>query len=780
MRRRRQALQVSTFPFLAVLLCAMGSLILLLLVIDRRAKAVSRAKAEQATARAGSEEARLAAAQQASRQAEWEQRRRQLHELLAREEENVVSRIKAVKDKTAEARLQVEAEERRIRDLRQRLEAEMGQLARTQNELALRRAGISSAGQKVEASKQELARLAGELERLEQTLHDLRALREREMQTYSLIPYIGRHGDNRRPIYVECTAAGLVFHPDRLVLEGPSLSPMRIRAEVERRIASSRAAVQVTAQQTPEKMEKSAYLLMLVRPDGIASYYRTQAALVGLKIDFGYEFVEADWILDFSGGDNGAAQPWMTAGNSRPDSAGRDPQPKPPRPVPAGIGRYRGIGGPGPRADGEPGQGGSEAGQEDGMGRTGVAGIGANVRGAGSGVLGVPSAGIETSSIPYPPGGGPDGLFRGPGGENTTDGPLLLRPTGVPGKPGLAAIGVGRSVPGSGQTGGGGPPGNSAGGPGRQGQGDGGPWFAAGARSGTPPGMAALGTAQAAGVGNVGSPGGGTTGSSVNGASPGTSDNLPSGPRPANIGANTSGTTAGAHDGSGGHGGGSVASRDPNAMPGGDGAAAALTSGGVPNGSPAGDKAPGRQNGNLTESAAPARPAIAGAAGSKEASPLPEAAGNGSRSPGQGEPGGEPGAPVSPYLSGYTPAGKVNRPPPLPLSRLLGNRDWPILVECQADMVVVRALALRVPVASLENADAESARLVQAVQKMIADRQATVRPGEPPYRPLIRFLVHPEGLRTYYLIYPRFESLGLPLTRENVQPPPRGPRIMER
>ena len=45
MKRRRQGLQVTTFPFLAVLLCAMGSLILLLLVIDRRAKVVARAKA---------------------------------------------------------------------------------------------------------------------------------------------------------------------------------------------------------------------------------------------------------------------------------------------------------------------------------------------------------------------------------------------------------------------------------------------------------------------------------------------------------------------------------------------------------------------------------------------------------------------------------------------------------------------------------------------------------------------------------------------------------------
>ena len=38
MRRPRYKLQVSTFPFLAVLLCAMGSLLLLLFIMDRRAK----------------------------------------------------------------------------------------------------------------------------------------------------------------------------------------------------------------------------------------------------------------------------------------------------------------------------------------------------------------------------------------------------------------------------------------------------------------------------------------------------------------------------------------------------------------------------------------------------------------------------------------------------------------------------------------------------------------------------------------------------------------------
>ena len=95
-------------------------------------------------------------------------------------------------------------------------------------------------------------------------------------------------------------------------------------------------------------------------------------------------------------------------------------------------------------------------------------------------------------------------------------------------------------------------------------------------------------------------------------------------------------------------------------------------------------------------------------------------------------------------------------------------------MECQADTIVVRALGLRMPVAYLESVDQDQGRLARAVQKLIADRQATVCPGQPPYRPVIRFLVHPDGLRTYYLAYPRLEVLRLPMMRENVQPPPRG------
>src|SRR5437660_12545302 len=78
MRRRRHKLEVSTFPFLAVLLCAMGSLILLLLVIDRRAKAVARAKAIAVAERLEAEDTQAAAA----RAAELDRRRQALHAVL--------------------------------------------------------------------------------------------------------------------------------------------------------------------------------------------------------------------------------------------------------------------------------------------------------------------------------------------------------------------------------------------------------------------------------------------------------------------------------------------------------------------------------------------------------------------------------------------------------------------------------------------------------------------------------------------------------------------------
>src|SRR5262245_53912587 len=92
MRRSRHKLQVSTFPFLAVLLGAMGSLIFLLLVMDRRAKLVALNKARAA------QEARLTELSKAdqTRQEDWERQRQALHETLAARERTLRDQLRTV------------------------------------------------------------------------------------------------------------------------------------------------------------------------------------------------------------------------------------------------------------------------------------------------------------------------------------------------------------------------------------------------------------------------------------------------------------------------------------------------------------------------------------------------------------------------------------------------------------------------------------------------------------------------------------------------------------
>jgi hypothetical protein len=101
----------------------------------------------------------------------------------------------------------------------------------------------------------------------------------------------------------------------------------------------------------------------------------------------------------------------------------------------------------------------------------------------------------------------------------------------------------------------------------------------------------------------------------------------------------------------------------------------------------------------------------------------------------------------------------------------LGNRDWMIYLECNAEGVVVQQGNQKFPVQVLAAPTKGEHPLVQAIRQMVDRRQATVRPGELPYRPMLHFQVKSAGLRAYYLAYPLLESLRLPMYRENVESP---------
>ena len=114
------------------------------------------------------------------------------------------------------------------------------------------------------------------------------------------------------------------------------------------------------------------------------------------------------------------------------------------------------------------------------------------------------------------------------------------------------------------------------------------------------------------------------------------------------------------------------------------------------------------------------------------------------------------------------------RPPASAFGRVFGNRDYALTVECFDDLAVLYPSGQTFTMKGNQDlAKSEQTKidetLVRAVLQLISRRQATVKAGEPPYRPLLRFQVHPDGLRTFLHVYPLLENLRIPMTRENLE-----------
>src|SRR5262249_31478976 len=256
--RRAKQLKPETFPFLAVLLCAMGSLILMLLVMDRRAKAVARAKAQRAAAQA----AVIDEQTQEAHRAELERRRLALRAALLQQEEELTEQLHAVQGRLEEAAAETRTAEKQAEELAAAVRTGRAQLDRSKEDAAEQRRRAEEAAKQTEAQRAKAAALTRELESLEVTLAELKAARERAQHTYSLVPFRGKRGESRRPVYVECTNQGLVFHPDKTTVTTSSASGMR--GEVAHRIARQEATTPANA-----KGDTTPYILFLIRPDGI-------------------------------------------------------------------------------------------------------------------------------------------------------------------------------------------------------------------------------------------------------------------------------------------------------------------------------------------------------------------------------------------------------------------------------------------------------------------------------------------------------------------------------
>lgn len=803
MRRRRKKMTVSTFPFLAVLLCAMGALILVLVVLDRRAKIAARCNVVERISEANRDREK----EIAKRWEEWERQRQQLQFRLEKQQQDLVTAKRTITQEESQTALALAAEKARKQQLAGKVADELTSAEQAQQVLADEQKTLNATTQKAPKARNDIVQLGFEVKELEETLGKLQEARKQSENAYSLVPYKGSQGANRQPIYIEVSGLGVIFHPDGKTFTSDWLESDSIRTEVLARLAKIESASPKKPQADPSGRP---YVFLFVRPNGIENYYKAQAAMHRLEMDFGYEFIDQEWAIDF--GSRDAAAEWAKRAAAPPS----DLTDLPPRRPGAGAGFGTKYGGNSASPGGAPGANGGSGPYASGYGPgTGVAGIGgpppntsgsapnsgkpANVGAtagssaganayalSGSGVSGLPPA----SGIAEKPGSSASpGGNSPPSGLNANSGSAfsgMPSTTGKTGAPGAGGAGTGAASPSIGFLG---APTDVA---------SGDKPFTA-----LPP-SAGIGTVGQAGngptlephdplqalpptFGAAGQRGGGVPQPQVGGAVAGQPGAHPGGAEANTDQQYSTPPTAPRF----------IAANRPQVMsePGTGADASAGTPGGAPSaqGGPPALGMPGVADGGRTQDInvpplpGELLPQITGPRSGDGAPPsgptsskpgvqqnlrdriindncLPGAPpSNGNAAP---PPQGD-GLPQSPGIpaSGPMPAQK----PTPPISRLIGNRDFIVTVECSDKGVVVLPRGKDFPLAQLRQKATRDNVLAREVRDLIAHRQATVAAGEPPYRPEIRFRIRPEGRRTFYVAYPLLEDLGVSMSREDVE-----------
>ncbi|WP_425618413.1 hypothetical protein NA78x_002118 [Anatilimnocola sp. NA78] len=278
---RRQAIGVALFPFLAVLICTMGALIVLLVLLVQQARldAHEVAKNKQPTVDP------LAAERKAAKeQVEDEQWRQGILEQQRLEKA----------EELAEARVKVGHLEDHIRRLQEQARTLMARAQEMER-------GQAAKNPDVTAEQAELAKLQAEIARRKEELAEKKKKLAEKDRSFALIPYDGPNGTKRRPIYIECRIEGVVLQPEGLILGPADFSgPLNPGNPLDAALRTIRE----TWKRSGEPGEP--YPLLVVRPSGIVAYQAARQALRGWDDEFGYELVSDEKNLDF-----GAPNPAM-------------------------------------------------------------------------------------------------------------------------------------------------------------------------------------------------------------------------------------------------------------------------------------------------------------------------------------------------------------------------------------------------------------------------------------------------------------------------------------
>ena len=276
-RRRRRGMEtpaVQLFPFLAVLICTFGVLIVLLVLVVKRADV--KANRIQAEVKENSE--------------------MELNDFKTKRD-LLFFQNQAFEVNRSELRQQVQ-------DARQRrsyLIESLRELEEKRRLAAIEYAQLQ-ARQTTPSLGKELSLAADEIEKLESDLVLARSKQSvQQPTTYSIVPYRGSVGTHRRPIYLECRNDGIFFQPAGIRLTKKDFLPgLQAGNPLDEAFLAVR---DYWNRNDLAGKEGDPYPLIVVRPGGVKNYSIVRHAMKSWDDEFGYELVAEDLDIDFGSQD---------------------------------------------------------------------------------------------------------------------------------------------------------------------------------------------------------------------------------------------------------------------------------------------------------------------------------------------------------------------------------------------------------------------------------------------------------------------------------------------
>ncbi|MGL4513103.1 MAG: hypothetical protein ACRCT8_08410 [Lacipirellulaceae bacterium] len=285
MRRSRgeQAPPFALFPFIAVLLCSVGALVVLLVVMNqigaRKAALASRAA-----------EAAVDSADAAPRAAEARKRLDEARAYRAKLDQARDESSRTLADEQTRLR-GIEGHVRKLQDQVEKLRAEATEL------FALEQDHYDDAAM----AARELRRLNELVEDQSKEVDELRTAATGRQRRYAIVPLReGRGGSNRPAVYFECVEDGVIMQPEGVKLSRQDFMPP---VHVSSPLAAAARAVEQFYKDHPEARaageEGAPYPLLVVRPEGVSAYFRARAVFEAIDFDYGYQPVDRDWPIEY-------------------------------------------------------------------------------------------------------------------------------------------------------------------------------------------------------------------------------------------------------------------------------------------------------------------------------------------------------------------------------------------------------------------------------------------------------------------------------------------------